>query len=50
MAFLRGHRDEDCVDICGVAVVNVVPGKVDRFGPIVVPGHSSENLDLTSGL
>ena len=46
----RWYSDEHGVDVGGVTVVDILAGKAHGLGPVVISGHSPENLRLGSGL
>ena len=46
----RWYSNEHSVDVGGVTVVDILAGKAYWLGPIVISGHSPENLRFGSGL
>ena len=46
----RWYSNEHSVDVGGVTVVDILAGKAYGLGPIVISGHSPENLRFGSGL
>ena len=46
----RWYGDEHGVDVGGVTVVDILACKAYGLGPIVISGHSPENLRFGSGL